>query len=60
MAHVNFTILTFINEKIDILNAYIKFGEKIFHLTWEKKGKSKTCHKKSEEKSEFKSLGMNP
>ncbi len=45
-------------KKIDILDAYIKFGTKLFHLTWEKKEKFKTCHRKSEEKGEFESLGM--
>jgi hypothetical protein len=38
----------------------IKFGTKLFHLTWKKKGKSKTNHRKNEEKGEFESLGMNP
>jgi hypothetical protein len=35
---INFTILTFISEKNDIPDAYIKFGTKLFHLTGEKKG----------------------
>jgi hypothetical protein len=30
---INFNILTFINEKIDILNTYIKFEKKLFYLT---------------------------
>ncbi len=30
---INFTILTFMNEIIDILEAYIKLGTKLFHLT---------------------------
>jgi hypothetical protein len=47
-------------KTIDILDAYIKFGTKLVHLTWEKKEKSKTSHKKSEEKDEFKSLKMRP
>jgi hypothetical protein len=42
------------------IDAYIKFGTKLFHLTWREKMKSKTCHRKNEEKGEFKSLGMSP
>ncbi len=42
-------------ETINILNASIKFGTKLFHLTLEKK-KSKTNLRKSEEKGEFESL----
>jgi hypothetical protein len=47
-------------KKIDIMDAYIKFGTKLFHLTWEKKEKSKTCHRKSEEKGEFEFVGVSP
>jgi hypothetical protein len=47
-------------KKVNILDTYIKFGTKWFHLTWEKKGKSKTCHKKNEKKGEFESLGVSP
>jgi hypothetical protein len=46
-------------KKINILNDYIKFGTKLFHLTL-KKGKSKTSHRKNEKKGEFESLGMSP
>ncbi len=47
--------------KINILNAYIKFGTKWFHLTFLKKeGKSKPNHRKNEEKGEFESLGVSP
>ncbi len=35
------------------LDAHIKFEAKLFHLTWEKKGKSKTCHRFLEQKGEF-------
>jgi hypothetical protein len=45
-------------KKIDILDAYIRFGAKLFHLKWGKNGKSKTCHRKNEKKGEFESLGM--
>jgi hypothetical protein len=38
---------------MDILDAYIKFGTKLFHLTWEKKGKSKIVHRENEKKGEF-------
>ncbi len=47
-------------KTIDILDAYIEFGTKLIHLTCEKKEKSKTSHKKSEEKDEFESLKMSP
>ncbi len=40
-------------KTIDTLNAYIKFGENLFHLTWEQKGKFKTDHQFYEEKGEF-------
>jgi hypothetical protein len=43
-------------KKIDILEAYIKFGTNCFHLTWEKKVKCKIDYGKSEEKGEFGSL----
>jgi hypothetical protein len=49
---INFTILTFINEN-NRLKAYIKIETKLFHLTWKKKVKCKTCHGKNEEKAEF-------
>jgi hypothetical protein len=55
-----FNIFTFIIEKMDILYAYIKFGKKIISLNMKKRGKSKTCYRKSEEKGEFESLGMSP
>jgi hypothetical protein len=42
-------------KKVDIIDAYIKFG-KLFHLTQEKKGKSKKGHRKNEKKCEFESL----
>jgi hypothetical protein len=32
------------------LEAYIKFGTKLFHLTWEEKVKCKTCHEKNDKK----------
>jgi hypothetical protein len=38
---------------IDTLKDYIKFGTKLFHLTWEKKVKCETNHGKNEEKGEF-------
>ncbi len=41
-------------KTIDILNAYVKFKTKLFHLTWKKK--SKTGHRKNEEKGEFECL----
>jgi len=41
---------------IDILKAYIKFGTKLFHLRWEKKGKSNIRHSKNEKKGEFECL----
>jgi hypothetical protein len=41
---------------VDILDAYIKIGTKLFHFTWEKKGKSKIVHRKNEEKGEFECL----
>jgi hypothetical protein len=31
---INFIIFIFMNEIIDILKAYIKFGTKLLHLTW--------------------------
>jgi hypothetical protein len=34
---INFTILTFINEKIDILDACIKFGTKFISFDMRKK-----------------------
>ncbi len=43
-------------RKIDTLNAHIKFGTNLFHLTWEKKRKFKTGHsfmKNYEEKGKF-------
>jgi len=40
-------------KKIDILEAYIKFGTKLFHLTLEKKVKCKINHRKNEKKGEF-------
>jgi len=40
-------------KKIDTLDAYIKFGTKLFHWIGKKKVKCKTCHKKSEKKGEF-------
>jgi hypothetical protein len=39
---INFIVFTFISEKIDTLDAHIKFGANLFHLTWEEIGKSKT------------------
>ncbi len=47
-------------KTINILKAYIKFGTKLFHLTWEKKVECKTGHGKNEEKGEFGSLGVSP
>ncbi len=38
---------------IDTLEAYIKIGKKLFHLTWDKKVKCKIGHGKNEEKDEF-------
>jgi hypothetical protein len=44
-------------KKVDIIDAYIKIGTKLFHLTREKKkGKSKKGHRKNEKKGEFESL----
>jgi hypothetical protein len=43
----------FYKWKIYILQAYIKFGTKLFHMTWLKKMKCKIGHGKSEEKGEF-------
>jgi hypothetical protein len=51
---INFIILIFITAKIDILDVYIKFGTKLFHLTWKKKKENfKTSHRKIEKKNEF-------
>jgi hypothetical protein len=38
---------------VNTLEAYIRFGTKLFHLTCKKKVKCKTSHGKSEEKGEF-------
>jgi hypothetical protein len=35
-------------KTIDIVEAYIKFGTKLFYSTWEKKVKYKTSHGKNE------------
>jgi len=48
-----FTIFTFIGEKKDTLKNYIKFGTKLFHLTWKKKVKCERNHEKNEKKGEF-------
>jgi hypothetical protein len=40
-------------KTIDIFEAYIKFGTKLFHLALKKKVKCKIGHGKSEEKGEF-------
>jgi len=40
-------------KTINTLDAYIKFGIKLFHWTWKKRVKCKTCHRKIEEKGEF-------
>ncbi len=40
-------------KTIDTLDAYIKFGTKLFHWTWKKRVKCKTCHGKNKEKREF-------
>ncbi len=40
----------------DTLDAYIKFGTKLFHWTRKQKVKCKTCHGKNEGKGEFGSL----
>jgi len=47
MAHIEYILLFLLSlvKKIDILDVYIKFGTKLFHLSWEKKGKSKIGHK---------------
>jgi hypothetical protein len=37
-------------KTINTLKAYIKFGIKLFHSTWGKKMKCKTCHMKNEKK----------
>jgi hypothetical protein len=58
---INFLIIfSFISENIDILNAYIKFGTKLFLLTCEKKEKFKTCHGKSEKIVNLNVLEMSP
>jgi hypothetical protein len=41
-------------KTIDIFYAYINLEQN----DMKKKGKSKTCHRKSKEKGEFESLGM--
>ncbi len=56
---INFTILTFIIEKIDILDAYIKFGTILFYLTWKKKGNLRQIIGKVKEKMNLSVLGMN-
>jgi hypothetical protein len=44
-------------EKINIIDAYIKIGTKLCHLTRKRKNKKfKTSHKKNEKKNEFESL----
>ncbi len=40
-------------KKINTLEAYIKFGTKLFHLTWEKMVNCKTSHGENEKKGEF-------
>ncbi len=40
-------------KTIDTLEAYIKFGTKLFHLTSEKKVKCNIGHGENEEKGEF-------
>jgi hypothetical protein len=40
-------------KTIDILDAHIKFGENLFHLTWAKKRKPKIGHRFYEKKGEF-------
>ncbi len=47
---INFIILTFISEILNTLKGYIKFGTKLFWLTWEKKV---IGHGKCEKKGEF-------
>jgi hypothetical protein len=47
-------------KKIDIVDAYIKFRAKSFHLTWGWKGKSKIGHRKSEKKMNLKVVGVSP
>jgi len=42
-------------KKVNILDAYIKLGTKLFFYK-RKKGKFKINHKKNEEKGEFESL----
>jgi hypothetical protein len=51
---INFTILTFINEKNRYSKCLYKIWNKIISFNMRKKGKSKTGHRKSEE-GEFKS-----
>jgi hypothetical protein len=50
---INFTIFTFISEKIYNFKAHIKFGKKLFHLTWEKIGESKIGHRFYEKNGEI-------
>jgi hypothetical protein len=45
---------------IDTSKAYIKFGTKLFHLTWKKLMKYKTSHGGNEKKVNLEVLGMNP
>jgi hypothetical protein len=46
-------------KKIDILDAYIKFGTKLFHLKWEKR-KLKIYHRKNEKMVNLIILEVNP
>jgi hypothetical protein len=50
---INFTLPTFISENNRYFISLYKIGTKLLHLTWEKKVKCKTSHRKSEEKGEF-------
>lgn len=47
-------------KTIYILDAYKKIGTKLFYLTWRRKRKFKTNHKKNEKKVNLKVLGVNP
>jgi hypothetical protein len=53
---INLSIFTFISEKNRYFRCLYQIWNIIISFDMEKKGKFKTCHKKSEETSEFESL----
>jgi hypothetical protein len=57
---VNYTILIFISENNRYSRCLYKIWNKIISFDMREKGKSKTSHRKSEEKGEFESLRVSP